>query len=142
MFWQQSEREKRVSLALLVAYFRGTYLDLWATFLCVLLMSITYLVYIMAGQFILGKLLKYFPLAGYRGGLTSWKFILMPMVIGVLSGLGSGVRFYRTVMLEETNQDYVRTARAKGVDERAVMFRHVLKNAASPILTSAVLALP
>jgi peptide/nickel transport system permease protein len=131
-----------VSFALMVAYFRGTYLDYWATFLCVLLMSITYLVYIMAGQYLLGKVLRYFPLAGYRGGMEGWKFVLLPMTIGVISGLGSSVRFYRTVMLEEMNQDYVRTARAKGVSERAVLFKHVLKNASIPILTSAVLALP
>lgn len=131
-----------VALALGVAYFRGTYIDLWATFLCVLLMSITYLVYIMTGQYLLGKVLKYFPLAGYREGLDAWKFVLLPTVIGVLSGLGAGVRFFRTVMLEEMNQDYVRTARAKGVGERAVLFRHVLKNASIPILTSTVLAIP
>jgi peptide/nickel transport system permease protein len=131
-----------VCFALGVAYFRGTYLDTWATFLCVLLMSITYLVYIMAGQYLLGKVLRYFPLAGYRGGMEGWKFVLLPMTIGVISGLGSSVRFYRTVMLEEMNQDYVRTARAKGVAERAILFRHVLKNASIPILTSAVLTLP
>lgn len=131
-----------VGFALGVAYFRGTYLDHWATFCCVLLMSITYLVYIMAGQYLLGKVLRYFPLAGYRGGLEGWKFVLLPMVVGVISGLGSSVRFYRTVMLEEMNQDYVRTARAKGVSERAILFRHVLKNASIPILTSAVLSLP
>jgi peptide/nickel transport system permease protein len=131
-----------ISGALGVAYFRGTYLDLWATFLCVLLMSITYMLYIMGGQFVLGKLLKYFPMAGYRGGLLGWKFVLMPMVIGVLAGIGSSVRFYRTVMLDEINQDYVRTARAKGVGERAVLFRHVLKNASIPILTSTIVSIP
>jgi peptide/nickel transport system permease protein len=131
-----------ICLALVVAYFRGTYVDLSGTFVCVLMMSITYLVYIMAGQYLLGKLLKYFPLAGYRGGVDAWKFVLLPMVVGVVSGLGSGVRFYRTVVLEEMNQDYVRTARAKGVSERAVLFRHVLKNAAIPMLTSAVLSIP
>jgi peptide/nickel transport system permease protein len=131
-----------ISSSLGVAYFRGTYLDLWATFLCVLLMSITYMLYIMGGQFVLGKLLKYFPMAGYRGGLLGWKFVLMPMVIGVLAGIGSSVRFYRTVMLDEINQDYVRTARAKGVGERAILFRHVLKNASIPILTSTIVSIP
>ncbi len=131
-----------ISVALIVAYFRGTYLDHWATFLCVLLMSITALVYIMVGQFLLGKLLRYFPIAGYQGGVESWKFVLLPMVVGVIMGLGSSVRFDRTIMLEEMNQDYVRTARAKGVGERAVLFRHVLKNASIPILTSVVLSIP
>lgn len=131
-----------VSVALIVAYFRGTYLDRWATFLCVLLMSITALVYIMVGQFMLGKVLKYFPIAGYQTGLGSWKFILLPTVVGVIMGLGSSVRFNRTIMLEEMNQDYVRTARAKGVGERAILFRHVLKNASIPILTTVVLSIP
>lgn len=131
-----------ISLALLVAYYRGTYLDAWATFLSVLLMSIVSIVYIIVMQFILGKMLKIFPLAGYAGGLSGWKFFWLPTIIGVLYGLGASVRFYRTVMLEEINQDYVRTARAKGVGENKVLFRHVLKNAASPILTSVVGAIP
>lgn len=128
--------------ALLLAYFRGTYLDVWGTLLCVLLMSITALVYIMTGQYLLGKILRWFPLAGYQEGLSAWKFALLPTVIGVLSGLGSSVRFYRTIVLEEMNQDYVRTARAKGVRESSILLRHVLKNASIPILTSAVMSLP
>ncbi|MCL5103923.1 MAG: ABC transporter permease [Armatimonadetes bacterium] len=131
-----------ITLALLVAYYRGTYLDVWGVFLCVLLMSVTYLVYIIGGQYVLSKLLKYLPLAGYVRGLGAVKFALLPMVIGIISGLGGEVRFYRTIMLEEMNQDYVRTARAKGVSEQAVLFKHVLKNAAIPILTRTVLSLP
>jgi peptide/nickel transport system permease protein len=129
-------------LALAVAYYRGTYVDVWATFLCVVLMSITILVYLIAGQYLFGKVLKYAPLAGYRPGLDAVRFAILPLIIAVLSRLGANVRFYRTVMLDEINQDYVRTARAKGVSERSVLFQHVLKNAASPILTSVVLALP
>lgn len=131
-----------ICCALGLAYFRGTYLDLWGTFLCVLVMSITYLVYIMGGQYLLGKILKYGPMAGYRAGLHAWKFVLLPMAVGVIAGLGTSVRFDRTAMLEEMNQDYVRTARAKGVGERAVLFRHVLKNASIPIVTSTVLLIP
>jgi len=131
-----------ISAALWIAYFRGTYVDYWATFLCVLLMSISTLIYIMAGQFLLGKVLKYFPIAGFRPGLEGSRFLLLPMVIGIISGLGGSVRFYRTIMLEEMNQDYVRTARAKGVGEQPVLFRHVLKNASIPILTSSVLSIP
>lgn len=131
-----------VAFAVGVAYFRGTYLDYWATLLCVFMMSIVYVVYIIAGQYLLGKVLKYFPLAGYRGGLDAWRFVLLPMVIGVVSGLGASVRLYRTFILDEINQDYVRTARAKGVGERAVLFKHVLKNAAIPILTSTVQGIP
>lgn len=131
-----------ITFALVVAYYRGTYIDLMGTFASVLLMSIVYLVYIMYGQFLFGRVLKYFPVAGWQGGLQSWQFLLMPVIIGVASGLGSNVRFYRTVMLDEINQDYVRTARAKGVRESAVLFRHVLKNAAIPIITSTVSAIP
>jgi peptide/nickel transport system permease protein len=131
-----------ITFALVVAYYRGTYIDLMGTFVSVLLMSIVYLVYIMYGQFLFGRVLKYFPVAGWQGGLQSWQFLLMPVIIGVASGLGSNVRFYRTVMLDEINQDYVRTARAKGVRESAVLFRHVLKNAAIPIITSTVSAIP
>ncbi|MBV9468961.1 MAG: ABC transporter permease [Abitibacteriaceae bacterium] len=131
-----------ICVALFAAYFRGTYVDYWITFLCVLLMSIVYLVYIIAGQYLLGKVLKYFPLAGYRGGLTAWKFILLPTVVGVITGLGGGVRLFRTFMLDEINQDYVRTARAKGASEQTVLFRHVLKNAAIPIITTSVAAIP
>jgi peptide/nickel transport system permease protein len=131
-----------VVFAVFVAYYRASYLDLWGTFLCVLLMSISYLVYIMAGQFVLGKVLKYFPMAGYLRGPHAVQFILLPTVIGVLAELGALVRFYRTALLDEMGQDYVRTARAKGVPERLVLFRHVLKNASIPILTSAVMSIP
>ena len=128
--------------ALFAAYYRGTYLDFWATFTCVLIMSIAYPVYIMTGQFLLGKTLKYFPFGGYIRGPDAIRFVLMPMLIGVIAALGANVRFYRTVMLDEMGQDYVRTARAKGVTERGVLYRHVLKNAAIPILTSSVMAIP
>lgn len=131
-----------ICLALAFAYFRGTYLDVWGTLCCVFLMSVVYVVYIVAGQFLLGRVLKYFPIAGWDAGWGALKFSLLPTVVGVVHGLGGSVRFYRTVLLEEMNQDYVRTARAKGVGEGAILFRHVLKNAAIPILTSAVMSLP
>jgi peptide/nickel transport system permease protein len=131
-----------IVFALFAAYYRGTYLDFWATFTCVLLMSVAYPVYIMTGQFLLGKTLKYFPFGGYIRGPDAIRFVLLPMVIGVIAALGANVRFYRTVMLDEMGQDYVRTARAKGVTERGVLYRHVLKNAAIPILTSSVMAIP
>lgn len=131
-----------ITLSLYVAYYRGTYLDYWATFLCVLLMSINIIVYIVAGQWFFSKMLRLAPLAGYESGPAALKFILIPAIIGVLAGIGGSVRFYRTVILEEVNQDYVRTARAKGVGESRVLFRHVLKNASIPILTSTVTAIP
>ncbi len=131
-----------VILALFVAAFRGTYVDRWATVLCVAGMSVTVLVFIIAGQYLFGKLLVWFPLAGYQSGIGGLRFAVLPILVGVASALGANVRFYRTVILDEMGKDYVRTARAKGVSEPRVLFVHVLKNAAIPILTSFVLSLP
>lgn len=131
-----------ISCALYIAYFRGTYIDVAATFLAVLLMSIIILLYIVTGQLVLGRLLRWFPIAGYLPGPDGWRFIIMPMLVGIIAGLGAQIRFYRTVMLDEINQDYVRSARAKGCSEGRILFRHILKNAASPIITSTVLAIP
>jgi peptide/nickel transport system permease protein len=131
-----------VGLALFFAYFRGTYIDVAGTLVCVVLMSVSYLVYLIAGQYALAKVLKYFPIAGWGSGLSAAQFIWMPLAIGVISGLGQHVRLYRTFIVNETNQDYVRTARAKGVPEQKVLFLHVLKNAAIPILTSLVATIP
>jgi peptide/nickel transport system permease protein len=80
--------------------------------------------------------------AGYQEGIDGLRFLLAPMTIGVIGGLGASVRLYRTFVLDEIGQDYVRTARAKGVSERAVLFRHVLKNASIPIITSVVQQVP
>lgn len=91
---------------------------------------------------LLGKMLRYGPLAGYMGGIQGLKFVVLPVIIAVISGLGGTVRMYRTFILDETSQDYVRTARAKGLSEQLVMFRHVLKNAAIPVITSVVISIP
>ena len=131
-----------ICVALAVAYFRGTYIDYAGTFVCVLMMSVVYLVYIISGQFLLGKVLKYFPLAGFRGGWDAFRFAMLPTIVGVVSGLGASVRLYRTFLLDEMNQDYIRTARAKGVNEQRILFLHVLKNAAIPILTNIVQVIP
>jgi peptide/nickel transport system permease protein len=131
-----------IVIALVLAYYRGTYLDFWGLIVSVIGLSLPFLVVIIAGQFLLGKILKLFPLAGYGSGGHAWKFVLMPVIIGIVTGIWGQVRFYRTAMLEETNQDYVRTARSKGVPEQRILFTHVLKNAATPILTSVVLSIP
>lgn len=131
-----------ISAALFLASFRGTYVDNWGTFLNVLIMSVNYTIYIILLQFVLGKILKLFPMGGFYGGLAGIKFVLLPALIGVVSGLGGTTRLYRTFMLEEMNLDYVRTARAKGVGETAILFKHVLKNAAIPIITSSVATIP
>lgn len=127
--------------AIAVAYFRGTYVDHYATAICVLIMSITAVVYVIGLQFFMAKLLRYGPVWGYDAE-NGWRFILIPVTVGVVSALGSEIRLYRTFLLDEINQDYVRTARAKGVAETMVLFRHVLKNAMIPLITSNVSAIP
>jgi peptide/nickel transport system permease protein len=82
------------------------------------------------------------PISGYESGLGAFRFVVLPVAIGVISGIGSGVRWYRTIFLEEMGKDYVRTARAKGLSEGRVLFHHVLRNAMIPILTGAVVVLP
>ena len=131
-----------VSLALLLAFFRATPLDFWGVVLCVAMMSISGLFYIIGGQFLISKLWRLAPISGYSAGLDAWKFLILPVVIGVMSGIGSSTRWYRTIFLEEINKDYVRTARAKGLSELTVLFRHVLRNALIPILTGVVVVIP
>jgi len=131
-----------ITFALLMVFFRATYLDLWGVVLCVVLMSISGLFYIIAGQYFLAKLWNLLPISGFAGGIDGLRFILLPVLVSVAAGLGSGARWYRTIFLEEIGKDYVRTARAKGLSEVRVLFRHVLKNGMIPILTGAVVVLP
>ncbi len=131
-----------ISFALLIAFFRGTYLDITGVVLCVILMSISGLFYIIGGQFLVGKLMNLVPISGYDSGFEAIKFLILPVLVGLIGGIGSGTRWYRTIFLEEIGKDYVRTARSKGLSERLIMFRHVLKNAMIPILTGVVVILP
>ncbi len=131
-----------VSFALLMALFRGSALDVAGLVLCVLLMSVSGLFYIIGGQFLVSKIWHLVPISGYANGVESFKFIVLPIVIGVVSGIGSSSRWYRTIFLEEISKDYVRTARAKGLSELRVLFTHVLKNAMIPILTGIVVVIP
>ncbi|HXZ55216.1 MAG TPA: ABC transporter permease [Burkholderiales bacterium] len=131
-----------VSFALLMAFFRGTYLDFGGVVLCVAMMSISGLFYIIGGQYLFAKVWQLVPISGYSGGLDAGKFLALPVAIGLVAGIGSGARWYRTVFLEEMSKDYVRTARAKGLAETAVMFHHVLKNGMIPILTGVVVVIP
>ena len=127
---------------MLLAFFRATYIDIWGVIVCVILMSVSTLFYIIGGQYLIGKLLHLVPISGYDTGMNSLKFLMLPVVISVIGGIGSGSRWYRTIFLEEINKDYVRTARAKGLSELRVLFKHVLKNAMIPILTGAVVVIP
>jgi peptide/nickel transport system permease protein len=131
-----------ITFALLMAFFRATYVDFWGVVLCVAMMSISTLFYIIGGQYLASKLLHLVPISGYAGGFDAAKFVILPVLIGVVSGIGSGGRWYRTIFLEEMGRDYVRTARAKGLAEAVVLFRHVLKNAMIPILTGSVVVIP
>ncbi|KTD40741.1 ABC transporter permease [Legionella parisiensis] len=131
-----------IIVAMAMAFFRGTYLDLTGVVLCIILMSISSLFYIIGGQYLFGKLLRLVPISGYDGGFDALKFVILPITVAVLSGLGAGSRWYRTLFLEEMHKDYVKTARAKGLSEQRVMFKHVLKNAMLPILTGIVVIIP
>jgi len=131
-----------ITFALVMAFFRATYVDFWGVVLCVALMSISSLFYIIGGQFLISKLWHLVPISGYGSGLDAGKFLVLPVIIGVISGAGASTRWYRTIFLEEMSKDYVRTARAKGLPESIVLFRHVLRNAMIPILTGAVVVIP
>ena len=131
-----------VTIALLMAFFRATYLDFWGVVLCVAMMSISGLFYIIGGQYLISKLWNLVPISGFSASVDGFKFLALPVAVGVIGGVGSGARWYRTFFLEEMGKDYVRTARAKGLTENMVMFRHVLKNAMIPILTGVVVVIP
>lgn len=131
-----------ISMALMMVLFRNTYLEFGGLFFCIIIMSVSSLFYIIGGQYMIGKFLKLVPISGYDEGFSAIKFILLPVLIGVISGIGSGTRWYRTLFLEEVEKDYVRTARAKGLSETQTLFGHVLQNAMIPILTGVVVVLP
>jgi peptide/nickel transport system permease protein len=131
-----------ITVAGILAFYRGTYLDFWGVVVCVVLMSTSILFYVIGGQWLLGKTLRLVPVSGYDTGIHAAKFVLLPVVIGILGGVGNGVRWYRTIYLEEMGKDYVRTARAKGLPESLVLYKHTLKNAMIPILTGVVVTIP
>ncbi len=131
-----------ITIALFLALFRGTKVDYFGVLVCVVMMSISGLFYIILGQYLFGKMLNLVPISGYQGGFSAFKFMILPVAISVVSGLGAGTRWYRTIFLEELHKDYVRAARAKGLSEFQVLFKHVLKNAMIPILTGVVVIIP
>jgi len=131
-----------ISLALLLVLFRGSLLDTSMMIIAVMIMSVSGLFYIIAGQVLFSKIWHWVPISGYESGWDGVKFILLPVMIGVFAGLGAGVRWYRSIFLEQINQDYVRTARAKGLSEIKVLFGHVLRNGMLPILTGVVVIIP
>ncbi|WP_286719089.1 ABC transporter permease [Thalassolituus sp. UBA2009] len=131
-----------IVFALFVVMFRASAFDTAAMVLCVVLLSISGVFYILGGQYFFAKLWHLVPISGYLAGTDAIRFLILPVIIGVVAGIGGGTRLYRTLFLEEANKDYVRTARAKGVSETTVLFRHILPNGLIPILTSVVVVIP
>jgi len=132
-----------LALALFVAFFRETYIDRAGVVIAVLLMSVSLLLYIIGGQFVIGKLLRWFPISGFDPDpRVVARFLALPVMIGVMGSLGENVRFYRAVFVEEAGREHVRTARAKGCAELRTMSRHVLRNGLIPIVTQVVVAIP
>jgi peptide/nickel transport system permease protein len=130
------------TFALLLAMFRHTKLDFWGVVACVLMLSISSLFYIIVGQYFISRVLKLAPISGYVSGWDVVKFLVLPIALSLVARLGGEARLYRAMFLEETAKDYVRTARAKGLSEWVVLYRHVLRNAMIPIITSAGSYLP
>jgi len=131
-----------ITFALLMAFFRGNYFDTGGVIFCVVMMSVSALFYIISGQYIFGKMLKLVPISGYHGGFNALKFLILPVAIGIVTGIGAGSRWYRTIFLEEIGKEYVKTARSKGLSEMLILYKHVLRNALIPILTGVVVVIP
>ncbi len=131
-----------VAISLLVAFYRGSLLDRVTTMAAIAGISVSSLVYILVGQWLLADQWKLFPVWGYEYGLGAITFLALPVIIWILLSVGTDVRYYRTVALEEIGRDYVRTARSKGLSEGRVLFVHVLRNCAVPIITRMTIAIP
>jgi peptide/nickel transport system permease protein len=131
-------------IAMWVAYRRGSLTDRTIMVVTTVALSISFLVYVIVGQYVFGFLLGWFPVQGWSDSLATnlSTYVPLPVMLAVLVGLAPQTRLYRSFFLDELGHDYVRTARAKGMNERTVLFRHVLRNAMIPILTNIGLALP
>ncbi|WP_293938098.1 ABC transporter permease [Iodobacter sp.] len=133
-----------IPLAALVAYFRGGVTDRIVTIACTVAMSISALVYIVVGQYFLAYELAWFPVRGWGDSLFTnlMVYVPLPLLMGLMVSIGPDIRFYRSFFIEEMNNDYVRTARAKGLSESKIMLKHVLRNAMIPVVTNVMMALP
>ena len=125
-------------LAMLCAAGRGGKFDRSVMVGSTILMSVNYVVWVLAGQFLFAFMLRLFPVWGYESAF----YLVLPVIIGIVSGLGIDVRFFRTAILDEIYKPYVRTARMKGLSESRVLFVHVLRNSLIPIVTYVSLAIP
>jgi peptide/nickel transport system permease protein len=132
-----------ILFAVIVAFYRGKGIDLFIRFGCIAMMSVSSLVYILVFQKYLAYEFGLFEISGYEFGFPDvLYYITLPIIIWVVLSLGPDIRFYRTLILDEIYQDYVRTARAKGLSEKTVLLKHVLRNAMIPIVTYTVVQLP
>jgi peptide/nickel transport system permease protein len=133
-----------IGLALAVAYVRGSFTDRMVMIVCTVGLSISILVYIIVFQYVFAYKLGWFPVQGWGDGFVENLFVYasLPILIGLAVSIAPGLRLYRTYVLDEINQDYVRTARAKGVSENRIMWIHVLRNASIPIITTLMADLP
>ena len=131
-----------VAFALLLVFFKNSRIDFWGVVACVLMLSISALFYIIVGQYLFSRVFRLVPISGFESGWDAARFLVLPVLLCLLSRLGSEGRLYRAMFLEEIGRDYVRTARAKGLSEPRVLMRHVLPNALIPIITSAGSYLP
>src|SRR5262245_6022686 len=133
-----------MAAAMLVAYVRGSLTDRMVMIACTMGQSISILVYIIVFQYVLAYQLGWFPVQGWGEGLAEnlLKYSLLPVIVGAIVSIAPETRLYRTFFLDEINQDYVRTARAKGMSEARVMWVHVLRNASIPIITNVMSMLP
>ncbi len=132
-----------ISLALLVAFYRGKFIDKFMLILSITGLSIPSLAIILFGQYFFAYKLGWFEISGYEAGFPNFiPYVILPVILYVFISFGADTRFYRTVILDEAYQDYVRTARSKGVNEIKVMFKHVLKNSMVPILTNIIIQIP
>ncbi len=138
------ETSLAVVFAIMVAYVRGSLTDRSIMVICTTAMSISFLVYIIVGQWLFGFILGWFPVQGWSESF--WRnltnYAPLPIMLAIFVGLAPQLRLFRSFFLEEINQDYVRTARAKGLPEKSVMMKHVLRNAMIPILTYVGIYLP
>lgn len=131
-----------LSVAMLVAWYRGTVFDRFMSAIFTACMSVSYLVYVLLMQYFLAYKLDLFEINGFIPGFKGLTFLFLPWLILMIVQFGPDVRLYRSILLEETKADYVRTARAKGLSEKQVMFKHVLKNALIPVMTYTVVEVP
>lgn len=133
-----------VLIALLVSAFRGSLLDRSLMVASTVVMSVSLLVYIIVGQYVFASLLGWFPVKGWSDSLSQnlTTYAVLPVLLGLLVSVAPSLRLYRTFILDEVSQDYVRTARAKGVSETRILLVHVLRNAAIPIITNVLMGLP